>query len=129
MFSLKFSELFCGRKQQQKKTVGLVGDSGIGKTRELWKINGAFCGSHVPTKNYEEHLIETKNGVILVLDISGDIGTVQNPRELVSRCDILFGSFGSSPELLNFWREQTRDARCFFEMVALENLEQRLETI
>ncbi|AVR53145.1 P-loop kinase [Marseillevirus Shanghai 1] len=127
MLSQKILGLFCGRKQG--KTVGLVGDSGIGKTRKLRKIRGVFQTSICPTKNYEESIIDTEKGPLTILDISGDIETIEDAKSLVSRCEILFGVSGSSPELLNFWREACRDTGCFFEIISLKNLEQRLEKI
>nr|WNL49648.1 P-loop kinase [Marseillevirus sp.] len=124
MFSFKNYVLFCGRKQEPRKIVGLVGDSGIGKTIALRKIRGLSLVSS-PTKGHEEIDFDS----ILILDISGDIESIANPKSLVSRCDILFGVSGSSPKLLNYWRELCKDSKCFFEMIILENLEQRLEKI
>nr|WQM86924.1 putative P-loop kinase [Marseillevirus cajuinensis] len=125
----KLTKIFCGKKKQYLKTVGLVGDSGIGKTRKLSEIRGRSFGIILPTKDYEKVTVQTKRGFVLVLDISGDIETIKNPSCLVSRCDLLFGVSGSSPELLNYWRDVSRETKCFFELVELENLEQRLEKI
>ncbi|AHC55019.1 hypothetical protein D1R32_gp302 [Tunisvirus fontaine2] len=119
--------MFCAYNQEareEEKVVALVGDSGIGKSRELCRISGI---KHSKQKGVVEYNIVLGGGTkfVRLLEIPGD-SFDPNP---IKGCSLVLGVAGSSAKLLSFWREQTKDNSCFFELVRLCDLEERLEAI
>ncbi|AEA07227.1 conserved hypothetical protein [Lausannevirus] len=119
--------MFCAHNQgarEDEKTVAVVGD--FGKTREIFRIMGSFqsCRTSSQNKEYSLVLCEGSKFVTVI-----DVFEMSEPEKVVDRCSIVFGIVGSSSKLLSFWREQTKETGCFFELLNLCDLEERLEAL
>ncbi|AMQ10935.1 hypothetical protein [Brazilian marseillevirus] len=127
LYLWKNKTMFCALNQEareEEKTVALVGDPSIGKTKKLCEISG--CDAPKKKKVTEYSLVlcgGTK--FVRVLDVQGACFDTSAIKD----CSLVLGVIGSSPKLLSFWREQTKETSCFFELVNLCDLEERLETI
>lgn len=119
--------MFCAHNQEareEEKTVAVVGD--FGKTREIFRIMGSEKSCRAPSQNKEYSLVLC-GGTKFVTVI--DVFEMSEPDKVVERCSTIFGIVGSSSELLSFWREQTKETGCFFELVNICDLEERLEAL
>lgn len=119
--------MFCAYNQEareEEKTVAVVGD--FGKTQEIFRIMGSEKTCRISSQNKEYSLMLCGGSKFVTLI---DVFEMSEPDKVVGRCSTIFGIVGSSSELLSFWRDQTKETGCFFELLNLCDLEQRLEVL